>query len=480
MDDAFMCLDLDALCLGSDQKRIASGHKQTERDYDEETEDDEQGPALRGVSSARSSRSRRTGRRSESPRRSDRRSESPRRSDRRSESPRRSKDKKETNRQSSKGEESSKSTRASLGKGGGSFSIPFNLSMGSTKKNKPVTTQLDPPAKESSKDRDGDAGQTDSETDLEEYGRVNRNTKRNIKADVFMISGCEDGQTSADVSNVTSFSLPNPNGRAGGACTSALLKVLYSDDNSSASDLTFVQVLGKMRKVLRKGRYSQIPQLTSAHQMDVSQKFYIVPPKCTGQKRAVLIGINYEGQNGELSGCHNDCLNMKDYIMDVWGFEEENITVLMDDGEHYAPTRSNILSAYQQVVASSKSGDAVFCHYSGHGGRVRDDDWGEEDDGYDETLVPVDYSSAGQIRDDDLYTTLVCAMSSGVSLVSLMDCCHSGTVLDLPYKYRATGSNEYEFDPLALDGGNIWITGFLCAVVIIILVVMLPIMLTQN
>ena len=28
----------------------------------------------------------------------------------------------------------------------------------------------------------------------------------------------------------------------------------------------------------------------------------------------------------------------------------------------------------------------------GHGGRIRDDDYGEEEDGFDETLVPVDYS----------------------------------------------------------------------------------------
>ena len=45
-----------------------------------------------------------------------------------------------------------------------------------------------------------------------------------VRAMVFMISGCEDSQTSADVSNVSAFSLPDPNGRAGGACTSALLK----------------------------------------------------------------------------------------------------------------------------------------------------------------------------------------------------------------------------------------------------------------
>lgn len=67
----------------------------------------------------------------------------------------------------------------------------------------------------------------------------------------------------------------------------------------------------------------------------------------------------------------------------------------------------------------------------------------DEDDGYDETLIPVDYASAGQIRDDDLYESLVSAMPEGSTLVSLMDCCHSATVLDLPYKYQATSDNSF-------------------------------------
>ena len=66
-----------------------------------------------------------------------------------------------------------------------------------------------------------------------------------------------------------------------------------------------------------------------------------------------------------------------------------------------------------------------------------------KEDGYDETLVPVDYASAGQIRDDDLFQALVGAMPSGVVVTCVMDCCHSGTVLDLPYQFVANGdSNE--------------------------------------
>jgi Caspase domain len=73
---------------------------------------------------------------------------------------------------------------------------------------------------------------------------------------------------------------------------------------------------------------------------------------------------------------------------------------------------------------------------------VRDDD-GDDKDGRDETLVPVDYAEAGQIRDDDLYDDLVCAMPEGSTLVALMYCCHSATVLDLPYAYKAFSVNSF-------------------------------------
>ena len=64
------------------------------------------------------------------------------------------------------------------------------------------------------------------------------------------------------------------------------------------------------------------------------------------------------------------------------------------------------------------------------------------EDGYDETLVPLDYDTAGQIRDDDLFLTLVGKMPKGVQLTSVMDCCHSGTVLDLPFTFVADGAHE--------------------------------------
>jgi hypothetical protein len=90
----------------------------------------------------------------------------------------------------------------------------------------------------------------------------------------------------------------------------------------------------------------------------------------------------------------------------------------------------------------------------GHGGKLRDDD-GDEKDGYDETLVPLDYATAGQIRDDDLYKMLVARLKEGVFATFVMDCCHSGSVLDLPFTFVANGessemgeNHDFNFGPL--------------------------------
>ena len=45
--------------------------------------------------------------------------------------------------------------------------------------------------------------------------------------------------------------------------------------------------------------------------------------------------------------------------------------------------------------------DSLFFHYSGHGGQTKDLD-GDEGDGYDETIYPVDFRYAGHIVDDEI------------------------------------------------------------------------------
>jgi len=201
-----------------------------------------------------------------------------------------------------------------------------------------------------------------------------------IPAHFVMLSGSEDKQTSADVGNVGSFSLPDPAGKAGGACTSALLKVI---NENRGNPMSWIDLLQRMRSVLKHKGFDQIPQLSSSRMLDVNNQFEIVPQSSRGRRRAVLIGINYEGQQGQLSGCHNDANNIKRYLIKKQGFKEKDMLILMDDGRHHQPTKRNILEAFDRVVEYSQAGDVVFIHYSGHGGRVRDTS-GDEADGYDE------------------------------------------------------------------------------------------------
>ena len=187
-----------------------------------------------------------------------------------------------------------------------------------------------------------------------------------IAAEVHMISGSHDVQTSADVSNVGAFQLPDPAGKAGGACTSALLQVMHEiHDNPSGEQPTWVSVLRRMRTVLGGMGYDQVPQLTSSRMIDVHQPMHIVPPGSTGARRAILIGINYTGQQGQLSGCHNDAKNIGKYLEDYQGFQTKDMLVLMDDGVHHNPTKQNIESSFARICQYSQPGDVIFFHYSG-------------------------------------------------------------------------------------------------------------------
>lgn len=252
-----------------------------------------------------------------------------------------------------------------------------------------------------------------------------------MPATVVMFSGCQDCQTSADVSNTASFDLPQDAGPggAGGALTNSMIKAV-----SDSGDYTWVSLLKAMREILD-GNYTQIPMLSCSCKMDLNSSFSIQNPEPSGQYRALLIGINYVGSSAELRGCHNDIETMTRYITDQ-GYADGEMKILLDDGEHEEPTLQGIVDAMTWLSSGAQAGDSLFFHYSGHGASVRDDD-GDEADGKDEALVPVDYKEAGLLRDDKVFEILVGPLTEGVQLTCILDCCHSGTILDLPYMFKA-------------------------------------------
>jgi len=248
--------------------------------------------------------------------------------------------------------------------------------------------------------------------------------KRAIPSVFHMIAGAEDAQQSQEAYNISKFELPNPAGKAGGVCTSALLQVWYQNPHSFG-EMTWVELLKEMGSILKQMKYDQVPQLSSSRLINVhSDPMYIAPPG-SGRRRAVLIGINYVGQKGELTACQTDCLNVAEYLTTVQGFDPLEILILMDDDEHTPPTKQNIMNAFELLTKYSQPGDVAFLSYSGHGGRVVDTS-GDEKDGYDETIIPVDFMESGQIVDDDILEIFVKPMRKGVTTTVLIDCCHSG------------------------------------------------------
>jgi len=56
-----------------------------------------------------------------------------------------------------------------------------------------------------------------------------------------------------------------------------------------------------------------------------------------------------------------------------------------------------------------------------------------------ETILPVDFEQAGMMTDDHIGDLIVKHLPEGVRLTVLLDCCHSGTGLDLPFQWQGQG-----------------------------------------
>ena len=151
-------------------------------------------------------------------------------------------------------------------------------------------------------------------------------------------------------------------------------------------------------------------------------------------KVALIIGINYKGTDFELNGCRRDAQTMRELLITLFGYKKENITVLDEETPLLRPTRVNILR-HLKILIDMPNVSHIFFHYSGHGSNIKDTS-GDESDGMDECIVPCDWPKVNMIVDDEL-NALFQTLRSKTQVTCVMDCCHSGTVLDLIYKFDA-------------------------------------------
>jgi len=146
-------------------------------------------------------------------------------------------------------------------------------------------------------------------------------------------------------------------------------------------------------------------------------------------KKALLIGINYFNSDLELNGCINDVDNMET-LLSAKGYRCIKLTDNKNNiKSSLYPNRKNILKWINWFVNNTNEKTQMFLHFSGHGCYTRDRN-NDERDGKDETIIPVDLIS---IVDDEIIQIL--SKTNG-TIHSLFDCCHSGTILDLRYRYE--------------------------------------------
>jgi hypothetical protein len=161
----------------------------------------------------------------------------------------------------------------------------------------------------------------------------------------------------------------------------------------------------------------------------------------TGRRTALCVGIDAYPEPNRLSGCVSDARQWQAVFQQHLGFQE---VLRLEDRE---ATHDRILGELRRMVSQARAGDVLAFHYSGHGTTLPDDD-GDEEDGNDEAMVPVDFADGRFIRDDDL-RGIFSELADGVGLTCFMDCCHSGTITRVLGRTSRAGSGKARFMTVA-------------------------------
>lgn len=141
-------------------------------------------------------------------------------------------------------------------------------------------------------------------------------------------------------------------------------------------------------------------------------------PAGKGRRVALCVGIDAY-RDRPLSGCVNDARQWGGALEDL-AFE---VRYLLDD----KATNRAMQDALRDLLAGATAGDVLVMQYSGHGTQLPDDN-GDEEDGFDEAFVPVDYHTGALFFRDDVVAATLEGLPGGVSLTLFMDCCHCGTI----------------------------------------------------
>lgn len=169
--------------------------------------------------------------------------------------------------------------------------------------------------------------------------------------------------------------------------------------------------------------------------------------------KAFLSGINNYETIGDLRGCVNDTVTIRQLLVDEFGFDEDNIRI-KEDAE---VTKAALNKGWKWLLRNAKAGDRLVFHFSGHGSYTADTDGEDgEADFRDELLClyAMDWDNPKTYLLDDELAEWTEKIPDGVHVTFLLDCCHSGTGTRFvePQLSRAAKSDFASAASLSLEG----------------------------
>lgn len=152
-------------------------------------------------------------------------------------------------------------------------------------------------------------------------------------------------------------------------------------------------------------------------------------PRQAPNRWALIVGVSdyihfQDVDGGDLPGAERDASAMRDVLVARWGFQPENVRMLLNQDATRAAIEQGLTGWLKQNV---QPGDQVLLYFAGHGSQVWDEN-GDEEDGLDETIAPADVSPTSPENDitDDVLGEWLRALPT-TSIVYIHDNCNAGT-----------------------------------------------------
>ena len=178
----------------------------------------------------------------------------------------------------------------------------------------------------------------------------------------------------------------------------------------------------------------------------------------TGRRHALVIGIDtYPGFGPEtqLAGAVRDARTMAEVLIGRHGFAPDDVHRCLAN----QATRQGILDALANLKSRARSDDQVLLYFSGHGSQMTDRE-GDEGDGLDETLVPVDSGRDDDenrdITDDEINHWAAGVLEITPHVTMIFDCCHAATLQRPLWRVRSVPPDLRPADALPPSPLPMW------------------------